>query len=59
MLTENGAMFPNASVSGLMFDHPKSKYFNIGKIDEHQFQHYARRCGKSPDVLRKWLAANL
>jgi cobalamin-dependent methionine synthase I len=59
MLTENGAMFPNASVSGLMFDHPKSKYFNIGKIDENQFQDYARRCGKSPEVLRKWLAPNL
>lgn len=58
-LTENGAMFPNASVSGLIFDHPKSRYFNIGKIDENQFHDYAKRCGKSPDVLRKWLAANL
>lgn len=58
-LTENGAMFPNAAVSGLIFDHPKSKYFNIGRIDEHQFQDYARRSGKSPDILRKWLAANL
>ena len=59
MLTENGAMFPNASVSGMIFDHPKSKYFNIGKIDENQFKDYARRCGKSPEVLRKWLAANI
>ncbi len=58
-LTENGAMFPNASVCGLYFAHPKSKYFMIGKIDEHQFLNYAHRCGKSPDVLRKWLAANL
>lgn len=58
-LTENGAMFPNASVSGLIFDHPKSKYFNIGKIDEQQFNDYAHRCGKKPDVLRKWMAANL
>lgn len=58
-LTENGAMFPNASVSGIMFDHPKSKYFNIGKIDERQFLDYARRCNKSPEVLRKWLASNL
>jgi len=58
-LTENGAMFPNASVCGMIFDHPKSKYFNIGKIDENQFQDYARRSGKSPEVLRKWLASNL
>lgn len=59
MLTENGAMFPNASVSGLLFAHPKSKYFNIGKIDENQFHDYAKRCGKSPEILRKWMAANL
>ncbi len=58
-LTENGAMYPNASVSGLVFDHPKSKYFNIGKIDQAQFEDYCRRAGKSPEVLRKWLAANL
>lgn len=58
-LTENGAMFPNASVCGLYFAHPKSKYFMIGKIDENQFADYARRSGKSPDILRKWLAANL
>ncbi|HLP04814.1 MAG TPA: vitamin B12 dependent-methionine synthase activation domain-containing protein [Paludibacter sp.] len=58
-LTENGAMYPNASVCGLYFAHPQSKYFMIGKIDENQFQDYARRRGKSPEVLRKWLAANL
>lgn len=58
-LTENGAMFPNASVSGLIFDHPKSKYFNVGRIDEAQFADYARRCGKNPEILRKWLASNL
>ena len=58
-LTENGAMYPNASVSGLVFDHPKSKYFNIGKIDLAQFEDYCRRAGKSPEVLRKWLGANL
>ncbi len=58
-LTENGAMFPNASVCGLYFAHPKSKYFMVGKIDENQFLDYARRCGKSPDLLKKWMAANL
>ncbi len=58
-LTENGAMFPNASVCGLYFAHPKSKYFMIGKIDENQLKDYADRCGKSPETLRKWMAANL
>lgn len=57
-LTENGAMFPNASVCGLYFAHPRSKYFMIGKIDEMQFTDYARRRGKKPEELRKWLAAN-
>jgi len=58
-LTENGAMFPNASVCGLYFAHPQSKYFMIGKIDENQFVDYARRRGKNPEDLRKWLASNL
>jgi len=58
-LTENGAMFPNASVCGLYFNHPKSKYFMIGKIDEQQLADYARRRNKSPGEMRKWLAANL
>ncbi len=58
-LTENGAMFPNASVCGLYFAHPQSKYFMIGKIDENQFTDYARRSGKTTEVLHKWMAANL
>lgn len=58
-LTENGAMFPNASVCGLYFAHPQSKYFMIGKIDENQFDDYARRSGNTTEVLHKWMAANL
>jgi len=58
-LTENGAMFPNASVCGIYFAHPQSKYFMIGKIDEAQFTDYAARRGMEPEVLRKWLASNL
>jgi len=58
-LTENGAMFPNASVCGLYFAHPESKYFMIGKIDENQLTNYAHRRGKKPEEIRKWLASNL
>jgi len=58
-LTENGAMFPNASVCGLYFAHPQSKYFMIGKIDEQQFADYARRRGKTTQEIGKWMAANL
>jgi len=59
MLTENGAMYPTASVCGLYFAHPQSKYFGIGRIDEVQLEDYARRRGRSSAELRKWLAANL
>lgn len=58
-LTENGAMFPNASVCGLYFAHPQSKYFMIGKIDENQLTNYAHRRRKSPEQIRKWLVSNL
>lgn len=58
-LTENGAMFPNASVCGLYFAHPKSKYFMIGKIDEVQLKNYAKRKGKTPAEIKKWLASNI
>ena len=58
-LTENGMMQPHASVSGLMFAHPASRYFSIGKIDEQQLNDYAIRRGISPDEMRKFLGANL
>ncbi len=44
-LTESGMMQPKASVSGLMFAHPKSFYFDLGKIGEDQLRDYARRRG--------------
>lgn len=52
-------MYPHASVCGLMFAHPASKYFSVGKIGEDQLQDYARRRGKSVEEMRKFLAANL
>ena len=58
-LTENGAMYPNASVSGLYFAHPKSKYFMIGKIDDSQLADYAQRRGRTREEMKKWLASNL
>ena len=42
-LTENFAMVPPASVSGYIFSHPGSAYFNIGKIDTDQLKDYAKR----------------
>lgn len=58
-VTENGAMHPHATVSGLMLAHPASRYFSVGPIGEDQLVDYARRRGMEPGVLRKFLAANL
>ena len=58
-LTENGAMYPHASVCGLMFAHPVSEYFSVGKIGEDQLEDYARRRRRSIEEMRKFLAANL
>lgn len=58
-LTENGAMYPNATVSGLFFAHPQSLYFAVGKIDEHQLKEYAANKGQTPEETKKWLSGNL
>lgn len=54
-LTENGAMNPHASVSGLMFAHPKAHYFNVGLIGEDQLQDYAFRRGLTVDELKRFI----
>lgn len=58
-LTENGMMVPHASVCGLMFAHPRSHYFSVGKIGEDQLADYARRRGMPVEEIKKYLAANL
>lgn len=58
-LTENGAMFPNASVCGLYFAHPKAKYFMVGKIDDEQLKNYAQRRKKTVEEMRKWLVSTM
>jgi 5-methyltetrahydrofolate--homocysteine methyltransferase len=55
-LTESFAMWPGASVSGLYFSHPESRYFGIGKIESDQVQDYARRKGWTVDEAERWLA---
>lgn len=58
-LTENYAMTPPAAVSGYIFSHPASFYFNIGKIGEDQLKDYASRKKISVEEARRWLAPNL
>jgi 5-methyltetrahydrofolate--homocysteine methyltransferase len=58
-LTESFAMHPGASVSGLYFSHPDSKYFGVGKIDDDQVRDYAARKNVSVEYVEKWLSPNL
>ena len=58
-LTESFAMHPGASVSGLYFSHPDSKYFGVGKIDRDQVRDYAARKTMPNEWVEKWLAPNL
>ena len=56
-LTENFAMYPTASVSGLVMAHPEAMYFAIDKIKEDQVKDYASRKGISEEKARKLLTA--
>lgn len=58
-LTENFAMVPAAAVSGYVFSHPQSIYFNIGKIGQDQLEEYASRKKMTIEEAAKWLAPNL
>ncbi len=58
-LTESFAMNPPASVSGLYFNHPLSRYFAVGKLGADQVADYARRRGVSVEEVEHWLAPNL
>ncbi len=58
-LTESFAMIPPASVSGYIFSHPDSSYFNVGKIGQDQLKDYAQRKKMTFVEAAKWLAPNL
>jgi 5-methyltetrahydrofolate--homocysteine methyltransferase len=58
-LTENFAMLPAASICGLYFSHPDSRYFAVGKIDRDQVLDYHRRKGLELRAIERWLSPNL
>jgi 5-methyltetrahydrofolate--homocysteine methyltransferase len=58
-LTESFAMHPGASVSGLYFSHPDSKYFGVGQIGRDQLLDYATRRGEPVPAAEKRLSPNL
>jgi 5-methyltetrahydrofolate--homocysteine methyltransferase len=58
-LTENCAMTPASSVSGLYFGHPEARYFAVGAIGKDQVEDYAGRKGVARVEMEKWLQPNL
>ncbi len=58
-LTENFAMYPAATVSGLYFASSESRYFGLGKIAKDQLEDYAKRKGMSVEEAEKWLSPSL
>lgn len=54
-LTENGAMRPHASVSGMMISHPSARYFATGQIGSDQLADYARRRGLPLETIKKFV----
>jgi 5-methyltetrahydrofolate--homocysteine methyltransferase len=58
-LTENCAMMPAASVSGLYFAHPESRYFDVGSIGKDQVADYAARRDMPLKEVERWLRPNL
>ena len=58
-LTESFAMTPGASVSGLYFGHPESRYFAVDRVTKDQIESYAERKGRPIAEVERWLAPNL
>ncbi|GAB3737968.1 methionine synthase [Hymenobacter agri] len=58
-LTENLAMYPASSVSGLYYAHPDSRYFGLGRIGLDQVSDIAHRKGMATAELERWLMPNL
>jgi 5-methyltetrahydrofolate--homocysteine methyltransferase len=58
-LTESCAMWPGASVSGLYFAHPESRYFAVGKLGQDQIRDYQQRKGLPLEQIERWLGPYL
>jgi 5-methyltetrahydrofolate--homocysteine methyltransferase len=58
-LTESYAMHPAASVCGLYFAHPHSRYFAVDRITRDQVEDYSRRKAMPAAEVERWLAPNL
>ncbi len=46
-------------MSGLIFAHPDSRYFSVGRLGRDQIEDYAVRRGLSVEEAERWLRPNL
>ena len=58
-LSESLSMMPASSVSALVFAHPDSSYFAVGKIEKDQVVDYAKRKKFDVGKVEKWLRSDL
>ena len=59
MTSENGAMIPTSTVSGLYISHPDARYFIVGEIGRDQIEDYASRRGLTPGEVENILSKNV
>ncbi len=58
-LTDSFMIRPGASVCGLYFAYPESKYFDVGKLNKDQIIDYSFRKGVPTKEIEKYLTTNL
>lgn len=54
-LTENGALSPSATTTGLIIASPEARYFAVGPIADDQRADYARRRCLDPSILSRFI----
>ncbi len=58
-MTESYMMVPGASVCGLYFTHPNSRYFDLSHIDKDQVESYAKRKGVTVAEVEKQIRTRI
>ncbi len=54
-VTENGAMLPSSTVSGLYISHPDARYFTISCVGDDQMEDYSKRRGLTQKRIKEVL----
>ncbi len=58
-LTDTGAMYPQASTTGIMIFNPDARYFSVGRIGKDQLADYAARRGMTPENARRFIGSRV